>query len=337
MDFNSMNWGTLSAKTNYKEKKNYDDNRFWSLAVDEQDKGQAIVRLLLDKNGVPFVNLKTIGLKAFDEVNKKWAWFISDLPVSIGEKCPLTEFREKLRKAGKDGQEEAKNFSYKNTYIGNIQVIKDPANPENEGKVFLWKFGSKLLEKFQEAMEDENKNPWNPLKEGCNVKLKRKKVAGYPNWDSSTVEEPSSFMDFEDSEEATQYLEENTYDLSEFLSPDHFDSYDEIKDKLAYFLDKYNPTSMEKDEFNEIVSEFLGKEVKASNYKSKVKKDIDMDDIEIVDDIDEDEPKSKPKVEKAESAKKEPKEEPKAEKEVKKEKPKVEDEDDIDSLLADMD
>ena len=185
-------------------------------------------------------------------------------------------------------------------------------------------------------MEDENKNPWNPLKEGCNVKLKRKKVAGYPNWDSSTVEEPSSFMDFEDSEEATQYLEENTYDLSEFLSPDHFDSYDEIKDKLAYFLDKYNPTSMEKDEFNEIVSEFLGKEVKASNYKSKVKKDIDMDDIEIVDDIDEDEPKSKPKVEKAESAKKEPKEE-KAEKEVKKEKPKVEDEDDIDSLLADMD
>ena len=53
-----------------------EDNRFWSLAVDEQDKGQAIVRLLLDKNGVPFVNLKTIGLKAFDEVNKKWAWFI---------------------------------------------------------------------------------------------------------------------------------------------------------------------------------------------------------------------------------------------------------------------
>ena len=317
MDFNSMNWGTLSAKTNYKEKKNHDDNRFWSLAVDEQDKGQAIVRLLLDKNGVPFVNLKTIGLKAFDEVNKKWAWFISDLPVSIGEKCPLTEFREKLRKVGKDGQEEAKNFSYKNTYIGNIQVIKDPANPENEGKVFLWKFGSKLLEKFQEAMEDENKNPWNPLKEGCNVKLKRKKVAGYPNWDSSTVEEPSSFMDFEDAEEATKYLEENTYELSEFLSPDHFDSYDEIKDKLAYFLDKYNPTSMEKDEFNEIVSEFLGKEVKASNYKSKVQKEVDVE----IGDIDEDEPKAKPK----------------AEKEVKKEKPKVEDEDDIDSLLADMD
>ena len=62
-----------------------------------------------------------------------------------------------------------------------------------------------------------------------------------------------------------------------------------------------------------------------------------MDDIEIVDDIDEDELKSKPKVEKVESAKKELKEEPKAEKEVKKEKSKVEDEDDIDSLLADMD
>ena len=317
MDFNNMNWDTLSKKTNYKEKKNYDDNRFWSLAVDEQDKGQAIVRLLLDKNGVPFVNLKTIGLKAFDEVNKKWAWFICDLPVSIGEKCPLTEFREKLRKTGKDGQEEAKNFSYRNSYIGNIQVIKDPANPENEGKVFLWKFGSKLLEKFQEAMEDENKNPWNPLKEGCNVKLKRKKVSGFPNWDSSTVEAPSSFMDFEDAEEATKYLEENTYELSEFLSPDHFDSYDDIKDRLAYFLEKYNPTSMEKDEFNEIVSEFLGKEVKASNYKSKVQKEVDVE----IGDIDEDEPKAKPK----------------AEKEVKKEKPKVEDDEDIDSLLADLD
>ena len=212
-------------------------------------------------------------------------------------------------------------------------MIKDPANPENEGKVFLWKFGSKLLEKFQEAMEDENKNPWNPLKEGCNVKLKRKKVSGYPNWDSSTVEAPSSFMDFEDAEEATKYLEENTYELSEFLSPDHFDSYDDIKDRLAYFLEKYNPTSMEKDEFNEIVSEFLGKEVKASNYKSKVQKEVDVE----VGDIDEDEPKAKPKVQKVETDEDEPKAKPKAEKEVKKEKPKVEDDEDIDSLLADLD
>ena len=138
-------------------------------------------------------------------------------------------------------------------------------------------------------------------------------------------------MDFEDAEEATKYLEENTYDLSEFLSPDHFDSYDEIKDRLAYFLEKYNPTSMEKDEFNEIVSEFLGKEVKASNYKSKVQKEVEIGDI------DEDEPKAKPKVQKVETEEDEPKAKPKAEKEVKKEKPKVEDDEDIDALLADLD
>ena len=123
--------------------------------------------------------------------------------------------------------------------------------------------------------------------------------------------------------------------MSEFLSPDHFDSYDDIKDRLAYFLDKYNPTAMEKDEFNEIVSEFLGKEVKASNYKSKVQKEVEIGDI------DEDEPKAKPKVQKVETEEDEPKAKPKAEKEVKKEvkkeKPKVEDDEDIDSLLADLD
>ena len=90
---------------------------------------------------------------------------------------------------------------------------------------------------------------------------------------------------------------------------------------------------MEKDEFNEIVSEFLGKEVKTSNYKSKVQKEVDVE----IGDIDEDEPKAKPKVQKVETDEDEPKAKPKAEKEVKKEKPKVEDDEDIDSLLADLD
>ncbi len=321
MDFNKMDWSSLASKTNFKEKKEYKaDTRFWKLAVDETDKGQAIIRLLLDKNGVPFINLKKCALKAFDDVNKKYVWFINDLPISIGEKCPLSDFRSCLFNKGKDGQEEAKNFNYKNSYIANIQVIKDPANPENEGKVFLWEFGIKLLEKFQESMVEDDKNPWNPMKEGCNIKLRRKKVAGFPNYDSTTIEEPSAFMNFKKDKDAENYLKENTYDLSEFLDKDYFLSYDDLKSKLKYFINKYQPTTMDKDEFEEVASEFFNEEI-GKSYKSKTQAKEDKEDFDQ-------EPKEK--------LKKEVKSEAKKEKEVKVKEDNDLD-DDIDDLLSSLD
>ena len=349
-DFNNMDWSSLSKKTNFKEKKKFEaDTRFWSLGSDENGKGKAIVRFLLDKDGVPFVNLKKVSFKAIDKDTKKYVWFIAFLPISIGEKCPLSDFRNALMKLGSAGKEEAKSFTYTNRFFGNLKVIKDELNPENDGKVFLFDFGSKVLEKMQESIVDDNKNPWNPLKDGCNVYLKRKMGSnGYPNWDSTSIEPQGAFMDFEDSDDAQKWIEENTYPLSEFMSKDFFDSYEDLKNRLKYFLSKYEPKHISKEAYQALYSEFFDEELEDS-YKAKTSKNHENDDI---DDIDE-EVEEKPKTKKAstknddieddldldedDEVKEEKKEKaPEPKKEEKKPVKKQDDDDDIDSLLEDL-
>ena len=67
--------------------------------------------------------------------------------------------------------------------------MKDPKHPENEGKVFLYRYGKKIFDKILAAMQPEfqDETPVNvfDLWEGANFKLKIKTVAGYWNYDSS--------------------------------------------------------------------------------------------------------------------------------------------------------
>ena len=87
------------------------------------------------------------------------------------------------------GKETARKQKRKLTYISNIYVVKDPANPENEGKVFLYKYGKKIFDKLTAAMqpEFEDEEAIDPFDfwQGANFKLKAKNVAGYRNYDSS--------------------------------------------------------------------------------------------------------------------------------------------------------
>ena len=146
----------------------------------------------------------------------------------------------------------------------NIKVIKDPANPQNEGKIFLWEFGTKLKDKFVQAlnpsdadrqMGEEPKELFNPLT-GCNVKLKIKKAAGFLNYDDTTIEAQSSV--YADGETAKNDIINNAYKLSEFLQPEAFETYDELKGKLKYVCDCYQPKSMDAVTFKNVVNEVLG-------------------------------------------------------------------------------
>jgi hypothetical protein len=115
--------------------------------------------------------------------------------------------------------------------------VKDPANPQNEGKVFLYKFGKKIFDKLTAAMqpEFEDEEAIDPFDfwKGANFKLKAKNVAGYRNYDSSEFAAPSALLDDDDAMEAVW---KKQYSLAELIAPDQFKSYDELKKRLEYVL-----------------------------------------------------------------------------------------------------
>ena len=150
----------------------------------------------------------------------------------------MSELNPELWNNGTDaGKEIARKQKRKLTYAANIYVVKDPANPANEGKVFLYKFGKKIFDKITAAMqpEFEDETPIDPFDfwQGANFKLKAKNVAGYRNYDSSEFAAPSALLDDDEEMEA---IWKKQYSLAELVAPDQFKSYDELKKRLDYVL-----------------------------------------------------------------------------------------------------
>jgi hypothetical protein len=128
----------------------------------------------------------------------------------------------------------ARKQKRKLSYIANILMVSDPSNPENEGKVFLFKFGKKIFDKITEAMNPEfaDETPVNPfdLWEGANFKLKIRKVEGYQNYDKSEFAEKSALFGGDD--EKLEELWKSEYSLKEFTEKKHFKSYEQLKGRL---------------------------------------------------------------------------------------------------------
>jgi hypothetical protein len=135
------------------------------------------------------------------------------------------------------GKELARKQKRKLTYMANIYVVKDPANPANEGGVFLYKFGKKIFDKLTAAMqpEFEDEEAIDPFDfwQGANFKLKAKNVAGYRNYDSSEFAAQSALLDDDDAMEAIWKKE---YSLAELVAADQFKDYDTLKKRLDYVL-----------------------------------------------------------------------------------------------------
>jgi hypothetical protein len=213
-----------------------DDDRFWRPEVDKAGNGYAVIRFLPAAAGedVPFVRL-------FDHAFKNAStnqWFIDGCLTSVNEKCPVCEHNSALwATETKENQALVRNQKRKLSFISNIYVVKDPAHPENEGKVMLFKFGKKIFDKLNAAMnpEFEDEKPLNPfdLWSGANFKLKIRKVEGYQNYDKSEFEEPSALLEDDDKLESVWKLE---YPLQPFLNRDNFKSYDDLKSRLSRVL-----------------------------------------------------------------------------------------------------
>jgi hypothetical protein len=210
------------------------DDRLWKLECDKSGNGYAVIRFLPAPNGedLPFVKLYSHAFQG------SGGWYIENSLTTLNQKDPVSEMNSELWNNGTDaGKEIARKQKRKLTYVANIYVVKDPANPDNEGKVFLYKFGKKIFDKITAAMqpEFEDEQAIDPFDfwQGANFKLKAKNVAGYRNYDSSEFSSQGSLLDDDDAMEA---IWKKQYSLAELVASDQFKSYDELKKRLDYVL-----------------------------------------------------------------------------------------------------
>ena len=199
------------------------DDRFWKPSVDAAGNGFAVIRFLPAPDGeeIPFVKLYSHAFQG------DGGWYIENSLTTLGGKDPVGEVNRKLWNSGRDSDKEiARKQKRKLTYYANIFVVSDKANPENEGKVFLYKFGKKIFDKVTAAMspEFEDETPMNPfdLWEGANFKLKITNVAGYWNYDKSEFSAPSA-LNADDS--VLEKVWKQAHSLQAFTSADNFKSY----------------------------------------------------------------------------------------------------------------
>jgi hypothetical protein len=217
------------------------DTRFWTLTRDKAGNGSAVIRFLPTPavdgdDALPWVRYFDHGFKG-----PSGKWYIENSLTTISQKDPVSEYNSALWNASNDDaswqRKQARDQKRRLHYIANIQVIKDQSNPENEGKVFLFKFGKKIFDKITLAMnpqypDDPAVNPFD-LWKGANFKLRTRMVAGYLNYDQSTFEGVSALSD-DDSQ--LEKIWKSEYSLKEFVDPKNFKSYDDLKKRLNEVL-----------------------------------------------------------------------------------------------------
>ena len=210
------------------------DDRLWKPEVDKSGNGYAVVRFLPapNKEDIPWVKMYSHAFQG------PGGWYMENSLTTLGSKDPVSEHNSRLWNSGVDSDKEiARKQKRKLSYYANIYVVKDPANPSNEGGVFLYKFGKKIFDKLQEAMqpEFEDETPVNPFDfwQGADFKIKIKKVAGFWNYDSSEFASPAPLLD---DDAALEAIWEKEYSLQELVSTSQFKSYEDLKTRLDYVL-----------------------------------------------------------------------------------------------------
>ena len=217
------------------EKKSYVDERLWRPQLDKSGNGYAVIRFLppCDGENLPWAKLWS---HAFQGPTGQW--YIENSLTTLSQKDPVSEHNTRLWNSGVESDKEiARKQKRKLQYYSNIYVVSDTKNPDNEGKVFLYRFGKKIFDKLMEAMQPafEDETPINPFDfwKGANFKLKIRKVDGYWNYDKSEFDNVSTLSDNDDELEK---IYKSQYSLDEFTAPTNFKSYDELKTRLDMVL-----------------------------------------------------------------------------------------------------
>jgi len=211
-----------------------DDNRFWVPDVDKAGNGYAIIRFLPapPNEDVPFVRLWDHGFQG------PGGWYIEKSLTTLGKNDPVSEYNTQLWNSGIEANKEIVRKQKRRLYfVSNIYVVNDPAHPENNGKVFLYRYGKKIFDKINDIMNPgfQDEKPINPfdLWDGANFKLKIRNVEGYRNYDKSEFDRVAPLLE---DDEKLEKIWKSEHSLQEFLDPKNFKSYEELKAKLVRVL-----------------------------------------------------------------------------------------------------
>ncbi len=220
-----------NPQSNFKQ----DDGREWKPTVDKAGNGYAVIRFLPAPQGedMPWVRIWNHGFQG-----PGGKWYIENSLTTLNKSDPVSELNSELWNSGVEANKEiARKQKRRLNYYANIMVVEDKANPENEGQVFLYKFGKKIFDKIKDVMQPqfEDEQPVNPFDfwEGANFKLKIRQVEGFRNYDKSEFDSPSAIAD---DDAKIEELWKTQHSLQEEVSPEKFKSYEELKTKLDMVL-----------------------------------------------------------------------------------------------------
>ena len=210
------------------------DDRLWKPEMDKTGNGYAVIRFLPapENEDLPWAKLYSHAFQG------PGGWYIENSLTTLGQKDPVSEHNRDLWNTGTEANKDiVRKQKRKLSYYANIYVVQDKANPQNEGQVFLYKFGKKIFDKIMEAMQPEfdDETPINPFDfwQGANFKLKLKKVQGYWNYDSSEFGPVEPLLDDDDALEA---LWKKEYSLQDLVASDKFKTYEELENRLRMVL-----------------------------------------------------------------------------------------------------
>ena len=257
------------------------DDRFWTPTVDKAGNGYAVIRFLpaAPNEDVPFIRVFDHGFQG------PGGWYIENSLTTLGKQDPVSEYNSKLWNSGIEANKEiARKQKRRLHFISNIYVVSDSGNPANEGKVFLYKYGKKIFDKLNEAMnpqfaDEEAVNPFD-LWSGANFKLKIRNVEGYRNYDKSEFEAPKPLLN---DDEELEKVWKSEHSLTDFLDPKNFKSYDELKARLMKVLDDAAGSSKNRAETEELpwkTDEEEAPKFKAAEAPKRASTDYSDDDDE---------------------------------------------------------
>ena len=222
------------------------DERFWKAELDKTGVGSATVRFLPAPDGeeLPWVKVYSHAFQG------PGGWYIENSLTTSGGKDPVSDYNRTLWNSGNESDKDTvRKQKRKLSYYSNIYVVKDPLHPENEGRVFLFKYGKKIFDKILEAMQPEfdDETPINPFDfwQGANFKLKIVKKDGFWNYDKSEFDKVVPLLDDDDALEA---LWKKEYSLSAITAPDQFKSYEDLERRLKTVLGHKRPQAPRLDE-----------------------------------------------------------------------------------------
>jgi hypothetical protein len=225
------------------------DPRMWRPTVDDKGNATAIFRFLPDRTGTPYAKYYAHNFNyMLDGVKKYW---IRNCINTFGydKDCPICKKNQEYwNSAFEQDKSIASQRKRKLIFMSNILVIKNPANPETEGNVYLYSYGQKIYDKIKDKMfpaedvkalgEYDEYVPFD-LYEGANFKFVQVKQGEFPNYDKSEFGKQGPVG----KDPFIEDIMSKVYDLTEFMAEDKFPTNEEVIKVLGSLLG-ITPTSV---------------------------------------------------------------------------------------------